>query len=276
MTPGTALRILSRVGRRPPPVLPRLERRLAVEVDPGLRVRMAGWLDLEPSRVALPCVYPLLQPAHVELLLTPSLGISLLGMVHLAQTTAVHDPDALEGRLDLALTLVEDAPLAGRRTVRIGSRLSGMDLVATAESRYLLPGTRAPRTAPASGGGWTSELPPTAPSGPPHRWGAGAGRAYARVSGDWNPIHVAALPARLFGQPGAILHGMAMAAVAWRDLGATARVQEARFRRSRTLPGATTARGHAEGVFEVRDGERILVEGVHRAMPQENHESAGA
>ena len=34
------------------------------------------------------------------------------------------------------------------------------------------------------------------------------GRRYASVSGDRNPIHLHGLSARLFGQPGAIAHGM--------------------------------------------------------------------
>nr|WP_305121575.1 MaoC/PaaZ C-terminal domain-containing protein [Microbulbifer elongatus] len=35
-----------------------------------------------------------------------------------------------------------------------------------------------------------------------------AGRNYARVSGDWNPIHLFASSARLFGFSSAIVHGM--------------------------------------------------------------------
>jgi acyl dehydratase len=42
------------------------------------------------------------------------------------------------------------------------------------------------------------------------RWKAPAdiGRRYARVSGDYNPIHLSALTARLFGFPQAIAHGL--------------------------------------------------------------------
>lgn len=38
--------------------------------------------------------------------------------------------------------------------------------------------------------------------------GANTGRLYAKVSGDWNPIHLAAAPARAFGFPRAIVQGM--------------------------------------------------------------------
>ena len=45
-------------------------------------------------------------------------------------------------------------------------------------------------------------------TGPLWRLGEGTGRAYASVSGDWNPIHVHALTARPLGFPTAIAHGM--------------------------------------------------------------------
>lgn len=38
--------------------------------------------------------------------------------------------------------------------------------------------------------------------------GAGTGREYAAVSGDYNPIHISALSAKALGMPRAIVHGM--------------------------------------------------------------------
>ena len=42
------------------------------------------------------------------------------------------------------------------------------------------------------------------------RWKAPAdiGRQYAKVSGDYNPIHLSAVSAKLFGFPTAIAHGL--------------------------------------------------------------------
>jgi acyl dehydratase len=42
------------------------------------------------------------------------------------------------------------------------------------------------------------------------RWKAPAdiGRQYAKVSGDYNPIHLSAMSAKLFGFPTAIAHGL--------------------------------------------------------------------
>lgn len=56
-----------------------------------------------------------------------------------------------------------------------------------------------------------SQRPDEAPAGEEiggWRVGRGEGRAYARVSGDWNPIHLARWPARLFGLRAPIIHGM--------------------------------------------------------------------
>jgi len=59
------------------------------------------------------------------------------------------------------------------------------------------------------------EAPETLPPGPVvlnelTRWYAPAdiGRRYAKVSGDYNPIHLSAASAKLFGLPSAIAHGL--------------------------------------------------------------------
>jgi acyl dehydratase len=51
-------------------------------------------------------------------------------------------------------------------------------------------------------------------SAPVAQWAvaANAGRRFAGPSGDWNPIHVSAFTARLFGYPRAIAHGLFSAA----------------------------------------------------------------
>lgn len=67
---------------------------------------------------------------------------------------------------------------------------------------------------------------PDGPSAPEEGWiemlrwslPASAGRSYARVSGDWNPIHLWALSARPFGFRAPILHGFATAARAAHSL----------------------------------------------------------
>ena len=62
-----------------------------------------------------------------------------------------------------------------------------------------------------NGGGAGQRSPERAePPQPEAQWEipGDAGRSYAGVSGDSNPIHMHSLSARLFGMPGAIAHGM--------------------------------------------------------------------
>src|SRR5699024_4964379 len=72
-----------------------------------------------------------------------------------------------------------------------------------------LPGIPEAVETPRAGEEWPEGLPE-----PSAQWrlGAGTGRAYADVSGDRNPIHLGALPAKAFGFPRAIAHGMYTAA----------------------------------------------------------------
>jgi acyl dehydratase len=84
-------------------------------------------------------------------------------------------------------------------------------------STYLAPGVRVPGPEPEDGA--RPEFVAPVPTG---RWAfdAGAGRRYAAVSGDANPIHLHPLTARALGFPRAIAHGMLTAARALAAVGA--------------------------------------------------------
>jgi acyl dehydratase len=73
-----------------------------------------------------------------------------------------------------------------------------------AESRMLCKGVELPGTPPAD------SLLASAALEELTRWQAPAdiGRRYAKVSGDYNPIHLSAASAKLFGFPQAIAHGL--------------------------------------------------------------------
>ena len=75
-------------------------------------------------------------------------------------------------------------------------------------------GRRSRRTSAAAGGSAGGSRGPEVPSseglaaGRTWKLAGDLGRRYAAVSGDYNPIHVHPLSARLFGFPSAIAHGM--------------------------------------------------------------------
>jgi acyl dehydratase len=101
-----------------------------------------------------------------------------------------------------------------------------------------------------------------------------AGRRYAAVSGDWNPIHLSALTARIFGFRAAILHGYCIEAMVEHalierllegDASALKRVEIA-FRAPIGLPARARLRvREVEGVkrFQVLSGapEKVCAEG---------------
>jgi acyl dehydratase len=95
------------------------------------------------------------------------------------------------------------------------------------------------------------------------RWQLAAqlGRDYARVSGDFNPIHLTALSAKVFGFSRAIAHGMwslaRTAAVLQPPKPLAAAQLDGEFKLPMLLPGEATlwsaSPGLAERAFEVRD-----------------------
>jgi acyl dehydratase len=117
---------------------------------------------------------------------------------------------------------------------------------------------------PGAGGGTRAPAsPPARPPGEPlARWSlpADQGRRYALASGDWNPIHLGAATARLFGFPRAIVHGMWSLArcVAALEPGGEGVEIDAAFKLPVLLPAAVTlyaARDDGGTSFALRDGE---------------------
>jgi len=223
--------------------------------------RVTGFSD--PG--AVPPTYPhvLAVPLHLALITHPAFPARALGLVHTEQRIDVLAD--LDPRRPLALT----ASVGGPRPARRGATFQ-LETTATADGEvvwqglttFLAPGHRpASQTSPdAAHGptGDTAEAPPSTTSPGPGSdpaapgepgdvvvsllWPlpSGLGRRYARVGGDYNPIHLSALTARLFGFKRAIAHGMwSMARVlaAVEDLAPQGpRRYTARFRRPLFLP----------------------------------------
>ncbi|WRZ91352.1 MaoC/PaaZ C-terminal domain-containing protein [Streptomyces sp. NBC_01007] len=138
-----------------------------------------------------------------------------------------------------------------------------------------IPRVGSQRTAPPAAPGAAAHNAPSAPSpGGPKPLPAVAewslardvGRRYGAVSGDRNPIHLHPLPARLFGFPRAIAHGMWTVARCLAEYGPQQAVGvRAEFRAPVLLPGTVTyaARGPS---FELRSGGRVHLTGDVRPL----------
>ena len=164
-------------------------------------------------RDRLPATYPhlLAFPLQVRLLADRKFPLPLPGLVHLRNVVTQHRP--IRAVEPLTLRVHAESLAAHPKGARV-------DLVAAAEvdgervwsgrSTYLARGAEARgATAPAAVD-LPADLDVELSDVPPAVWRipGDAGRRYAAVSGDVNPIHLNALAAKAFGFPRAIAHGM--------------------------------------------------------------------
>lgn len=173
--------------------------------------RLAGFARVTgfPLRDELPLPFPHLLgfALQVQLLVTEPFPFRLLGLVHLRQRFEQTRPLGVEERVDVSVRA------AGLRSHRRGTTVdlvtqvrpagSG-EVVWSGWSRYLARGVTMP------GAVGPSPVRLTAPEGPGTLWRvpADTGRRYAEVSGDVNPIHLAAPAAKLLGFRRALAHGL--------------------------------------------------------------------
>jgi len=190
---------------------------------PDLALRLTG-VKVDGKRVAdydevcgfalrdvLPATYPhmLAFPLQLSLMTDPGFPFGAIGLVHISNRITQHRSIRASERLqvDVWATPVEDHPRGKQFSLRSEVRV-GDELVWEEVSTNLKRG-------PSNDSGSTSgsgsrdlpsakDLPATATWNLP----GDLGRRYASVSGDYNPIHIHPLSARLFGFPSAIAHGM--------------------------------------------------------------------
>ena len=157
----------------------------------------------------LPITYPqvLAGSLHMHVMSRPGFPFPMMGLVHVANEIEQLRPIASAELLDLRVRLGE------LRRVRRGYEFdllteveSGGDLVWRSRMSIL-------RMTAGDGVAARDKRPVSAPvASAAHYLQLDAprdiGRRYARVSGDYNPIHLSAPSARLFGFPRAIAHGM--------------------------------------------------------------------
>ena len=191
--------------RRRPDGLPERElRRDAVEVD---RAHLAAYDRVcgFPLGDTLPATYPhvLAFPLAIELMASGDFPFGVLGLVHVGNAIEQLRPLRADEPLDLRVRAENLAGHPRGRTVDIlAEGYAGGAVAWRGRSTYL---HREQGQISQS-----STRRSIARSDPSAVWDVpgDVGRRYAAVSGDRNPIHLHGLSARLFGQKGAIAHGM--------------------------------------------------------------------
>jgi len=215
----------------------------------------------------LPGTYPHVMAftLQLQLLTAPDFPFPLLGLVHLDNSIRVHRPLGGIDSLRFSVHAQNLQPHAKGGTFDLVTEAEdGLGLIWSETSRMLVRGLRldgatndeAEDDASAEQGldpGAMTELT---------RWYAGSdiGRQYAKVCGDYNPIHLSAASARLFGFPRAIAHGMwtqARALAALRShLPSSGYAFEAGFRKPVRLPAEVILKASAAG-----DSGQLRLEG---------------
>ena len=181
--------------------------RTGVTVDPGELAaydRVCGF----PLTDLLPATYPhvLAFPLQVALMSDRSFPLALPGLVHVRNRIDVLRPVRADEPLDLEVWAERFARHRSGATVDLCASASAAGTeVWRGRSTYLARGATAPEGAPESD--TTVSIGETRPSAS-WRVPDDAGRRYAKVSGDVNPIHLSGLTAKAFGFKRAIAHGM--------------------------------------------------------------------
>lgn len=232
----------------------------------GLRCRVS----VNPTHVAayrevcgfaqspiLPATYPhiLAFGLQMQLLTDRTFPFPLLGLIHLSNRIRIHRPLGGISAVTLSVHAQNLKPHAKGATFEVVTTVEdSLGLLWEAESRMLCRGVKL------EGEATDVALPTPSQVSELTHWKAPAdiGRRYARVSGDYNPIHLSALTAKLFGFPQAIAHGLWNKAHTLAALGEhlpAANLQiDVEFRKPVRLPSEVTLLASAAG----SSGELVL------------------
>lgn len=218
------------------------------------------------ASVPLAWLYLPVQRAQLVLINQKHFPLRAAGLIHVANTIEQVDEFALTLPMAIAISLGEQSKRRSGRQFELITRIEqGGREVARMSSRYLAPAPRIRGASrkPAGPAPATGPVLSTIDASPAYGW------RYARLSGDWNPIHLHPWLARSFGLRRPIAHGMAVAAAALAALeaerGASARRFEVEFLKPVPLPSQLDCESApAEGEDLARAQLRLAGEVVQR------------
>ena len=251
--------------------LPEQGLRSWVPVDTSSLQAFRDVCGLAPSPL-LPPTYPhvLAFGLQMQLLTEKDFPFPLLGLIHLSNRIRVMRPMGGVSQLRIGVYADNLQPHAKGATFDVITQVD--DLLGRlweARSTLLCKGVQLPGEAPEHP--VTSQLALNELT----RWYAPAdiGRHYAKVSGDYNPIHLSAASAKLFGLPSAIAHGLWLKARALAALNAhvpTANVEiSVDFKKPVRLPGEVillSSEASSSGAFQL-NGHGDLVHMIGQWRP---------
>jgi acyl dehydratase len=242
---------------------PRITRYRLDRIDAVQLARYREALGFHGTYVPLTYYYLLAQRAHLATMLGASFPFRLVGAIHVDNALR-SGIEPVPGRpLELATEVHIGAPAAnGAVHVALDTRTTqDGELVFACRSTYLVVrGKRGRGTRTAA-----AETPVGAPLA---SWelAPASGRAYAALSGDWNPIHLWGWSARLMGLKRPIIHGMHTLGRTCAELERAGRGRvmrlDGRFRAPIALGNsAALAADLASGRYTVESAGPVAVEG---------------
>jgi acyl dehydratase len=229
----------------------------------------------------LPLCFPhiLGAPLHGVLLTSASFPLPAMGLIHVANRIEQHRTIAMDEAL--AITCWVD----GHRAVANGIEFDLMTSMTSSGEVVWESVTTILAIASKKGGGGKKKARPFKPGGVAPEltrtaiWSlrSDLGRRYAKISGDFNPIHLYPLTAKLFGFKQPIMHGMwslaRCAAELASDVATPHQRLDVRFKRPVFLPGrvlfGSRKREEDEGTtfrLASADGRIPHLEGVLHAL----------
>lgn len=259
--------------------VPRLEVVLGPQRPDGQMLakyrKLCGFVD-GPT---LPLTYPqvLAGPLHIYLLTEPDFPLPALGVVHARQTIEQLQPIGIQDPLALRAWVEGHREVSNGAEIDIHTEATLHDLVVWRSVTTVFCRSKT------KGKGETKPKPPNS-SIIPHRslllrLPEDLGRRYSQLAGDYNPIHLHAISAKLFGFRRAIAHGMwtlarAVAEVQ-QDVTATELQLQAQFKRPIFLPGkavlaATRNDSAIDFTLESPDGASTYLAGRLAPLAQPN------
>lgn len=166
--------------------------------------KLVGWTDGE---ILHPCLLHILAfPLHIMLMTRADFPFKLLGLIHVSNQIRQFCPIKHHDRMHITCFLTDIQPHPKGWIFTLQSEVRVKDqLCWQGKSINLFQDTVVPRGTDAS---HTTEVKPACGAPPVWQFGGDLGRRYASLSGDFNPIHLSKISARIFGLKQHIAHGM--------------------------------------------------------------------
>ncbi len=220
--------------------IPRIESSI-----PGMRPKPKALRDYEKAcgfrdDKSLPVTYPHVMafPVHMAVMTHKDFPLKLLGLVHVRNKITQQRALGRDESLDLKVFV------GGHRDMHNGVEFDLVTEYYDASKAPVWTGLSTMLSRGKGTGKKKNDEDKTLEFGRYATWDAPAdtGRRYAASAGDYNPIHLSALSAKLFGFPRAIAHGMWLkartAAEISRELKSQAYSMEVAFKRPVLLPSS--------------------------------------